>query len=291
MALMTSLEPLYQCKWAGVISIGYALEQDGIVGPGAEQNVPTRQSSELGARKQTAKVVDQWSAVECITPAGEFISNGPWMHRENAYSKEAELKNLAKRELANGLDKDPIYKLRLQCFSRGATGILGLSRSFRVMDDDGSKSLSPEEFKKGVTDIGLDLSDSEIDEMFSSFDTDGSGNINMTEFLVKLRPPMNNSRVGIIEKAFDKMDANGDGQITVADLKNVYSVRDHPKYLSGEMTEAQIFTQFLKNFEVGAPNPDGIVTKEEFINYYATISASIDNDAYFDLMMRQAYKL
>lgn len=50
------------------------------------------------------------------------------MQRENAYSKEAALKNLARRELANGLEKDPIYKLRLQCLSRGATGILGLSR-------------------------------------------------------------------------------------------------------------------------------------------------------------------
>ncbi|XP_052859315.1 calcyphosin-like protein isoform X2 [Drosophila gunungcola] len=159
------------------------------------------------------------------------------------------------------------------------------------MDDDGSKTLNAEEFKKGVTDIGLEVSDSEIEDMFTSFDTDGSGNINMTEFLVKLRPPMNNSRISIIEKAFDKMDVNGDGQITVADLKNVYSVRDHPKYLSGEMTEAEIFTGFLKNFEEGAPNPDGVVTREEFINYYATISASIDNDAYFDLMMRQAYKL
>lgn len=35
------------------------------------------------------------------------------------------------------------------------------------MDDDGSKTLSAEEFKKGVTDMGLELSDEEIQEMFT----------------------------------------------------------------------------------------------------------------------------
>lgn len=37
--------------------------------------------------------------------------------------------------------------------------------------------------------------------------------------------------------------------------------------------------------------PDHVVTKEEFEEYYNNISASIDDDAYFELMMTNAWKL
>ncbi len=69
---------------------------------------------------------------------------------------------------------------------------------------------------------------------------------------------MSAARKKVIAEAFNKVDKTGDGILTVEDLKGVYNVKRHPQYLNGQLTEEQILTKFLNNFEVNG-SQDGKV--------------------------------
>ncbi|NXD93113.1 CAPSL protein, partial [Chaetorhynchus papuensis] len=192
----------------------------------------------------------------------------------------------ARRDLSK--TTDPLERLRLQCLAKGSAGIKGLGR--RIIDNNNSRTLDFNEFLRGLHDYAVMINKEEAQELFRKFDKDGSGTIDFDEFLVTLRPPMSNARKEIIMQVFRKLDKTGDGVITIEDLRGVYNVKYHPKYQNGDWTEDQVFRAFLDNFD-SPYEKDGKVTTEEFMNYYAGVSASIDTDVYFIIMMTNAWKL
>ena len=164
------------------------------------------------------------------------------------------------------------------------------------MDDNNSRSLDKYEFTKAITDYMLGFTEGEIQKLFSYFDFDRSGVIEFDEFIRAIRGPMNPNRKKIVALAFKKLDKDGNGWIDINDIRGVYTANKHPDVLQGKKTEDQILQEFLETFETAHAMrnndaPNYVVTKEEFEEYYNNISASIDDDAYFKLMMENAWKL
>lgn len=100
---------------------------------------------------------------------------------------------------------------------------------------------------------------------------------------------MNDRRQAMVDKAFLKFDSDGSGCIDAADVKFAYNCSFHPKVQSGEMTEDEVFLEFLANF--GDRNRDGKIQREEWNEYYAAVSSSIDNDDHFVQLMKTAWRL
>ncbi|CAF3899189.1 unnamed protein product [Rotaria sp. Silwood2] len=186
---------------------------------------------------------------------------------------QKELEIQSKHTLAT--TKDPLERLRAACLARGAQGIKGLSILFRIMDDDKSKKLTFDEFKKGVEEYGLNFSKAEIEDLFRIMDIDQSGHIDYEEFLRRLRPPMNNFRLDLIAKAFAKLDKNHDGQITVDDLRGLYIVKNHPKYMNGEWSEDQVLRHFLDCFDYGN-HKDGVCVRRQELSNIEEVQSSFE---------------
>lgn len=196
----------------------------------------------------------------------------------------------------SGSAEDLVERLRQKLASRGARGIIGLGKQFRIMDDNNSRSLDLYEFTKAVKDYMLGFSDGEIKALYSYFDYDRSGSVDYDEFLRTLRGPMNPMRKKLVAQAYNKLDKDRSGYIDLNDIKGVYNAAKHPDVLNGKKTEEQILLEFLETFEThhslrNNNAPDHVVTKDEFEEYYNNISASIDNDQYFELMMNNAWKI
>jgi len=120
-------------------------------------------------------------------------------------------------------------------------------------------------------------------------DRDRNGFVDVTEFLVGIRGDLNERRRKLVRMAFDILDTDGSGFITMDEIQAKYDFSQHPEVLSGKKNLRDATIEFMAQWERG--EKDGIVTPEEFEDYYKELSASIDGDDYFELMIRNAWRI
>lgn len=87
-----------------------------------------------------------------------------------------------------------VQRFRKGLADRGGRGIIGLQRQFKIFDDNGSGTLSRDEFTKAIKDFAIEIEDVDIAGLFKSMDVDGNGEIDFNEFLRVVVGEMNSFR-------------------------------------------------------------------------------------------------
>jgi Ca2+-binding EF-hand superfamily protein len=180
-------------------------------------------------------------------------------------------------------------KFKLAVQQKGGVGLRSLRRIFRQMDFNGNKKLDAGEFEQALAAFGLFPKKVEIQALMKFYDVDQDGNVSYEEFLSGLRDELSERRLIMVKKAFAMLDKDGSGQLTVGDIAGIYDVSMNAEFLEGKKGKDEILMEFLNNFDGARGNNDGVVTWNEWIDYYGDLSMSTPSEEYFVRMMESTW--
>ena len=96
---------------------------------------------------------------------------------------------------------------------------------------------------------------------------------------------MNPARSAIAKKVYTIMDKDKSGKVDINDIRQSYNAKQHPDVKAGKKTEDEVLGEFLDTFEdhfcdmKGHEDArDGVISMDEWLEYYNNVSMSIDDD-------------
>merc|ERR1712176_1595773 len=103
-----------------------------------------------------------------------------------------------------------------------------MRKMFMQMDTDHSGTLTMTEIDDalGKINVGEDRK-SEMRELLTHIDLDGSGEVEYIEFIAATLTSDQYSREEYVRAAFDALDIDGDGKLTTVDLRNYLEKSTH----------------------------------------------------------------
>lgn len=141
-----------------------------------------------------------------------------------------------------------------------------LSGLFDELDVDASGCISMDELVNGLERLGYDLEGEEVMQLVAQVDTNRDGSLQLSEFvagMIDWPALQEDSRWDTwVDRAFDRLDKNGDGYIGLDELEELIGGSMAPLYADEEETE-RIF-EARSMLREADTNGDGKVSREEF---------------------------
>eukprot|EP00758_Cryptobia_borreli_P011007 Tbor_TRINITY_DN5621_c2_g1::TRINITY_DN5621_c2_g1_i1::g.8324::m.8324 len=227
-------------------------------------------------------VKPQYTNMSTVTQSGNFFSfvSAAW--------------NSVFKPFESDITVSALQRVKEKLLSRGTCSFVSMRKVFQLLEKSSDAKVSRLEFKEGMEMYGCPLTTLELDVVFKVYDADGSGGITLSEFLNEMRGHLPENRRDLVTKAFKYLDKEGSGVLAVSELVEIYSrnIHQHPEVLSGTKTEKHVLMEFVAVWDCryGTEKNNGYITFRDFMDYYSEISASIDDDYYFEVLIQSAWQ-
>lgn len=172
-------------------------------------------------------------------------------------------------------------KVKFQLHAKGLDNITRIESYYQEFDIDGSGQLDKVEFEGFMQKVGMFLTTQELTVVFKHFDLNGDKQIHYREFIDALRQDFNEKRISVVKYAFQMLDSEGAGQLSVSELVSRYNAAAHPRVKLREKKTESIADEFRDGLEYRAEGD--CVTEDVFLNYYSDVNACLpaEKDEYF----------
>ena len=155
------------------------------------------------------------------------------------------------------------------------------------------KTISFEDFSQSIQETNINIDINSIFDFYNSLDLCDLNGISTDEILRVIRGNISDERKMKIIDAFARIDSNRKGFTEITYLKSLYNAKEHPEVKMGRKNENEIFGEFVYTFDIfiNYKEKTSQCSFEDFIEYYSGISASIENNQYFNDMIDGVWNL
>lgn len=166
-----------------------------------------------------------------------------------------------------------------------------LRRMCITADVDQSGALPARTFEGVLSWIGLRLQDGELQKLINIFEVStDTALLDYRRFFKYMEANMSEVRKTVVKDAYAKLQSIArSGHVEVAFLQQNWNPRCHPEVQAGVITEVEAMEDFLTQWEIQAS--DGMVSYDEFLDYYRDVSMAVEQGEIFVDIVRKAWDL
>ena len=175
-----------------------------------------------------------------------------------------------------------LNEIRTVICARGIYGIRDFVRLFRSVTKNGR--LSRHETQWALRKNGQHLSEQEFERIFKYFDKNCQGHIGVEDLINGVRGGLNEYRKSVVDAVWSGL--HQDGQVSVGELAGYFNLNSVAAYKNGQRTSKDILDELIEQID---GDGDGVITTQEWCEFYTNVSVSFENDLVFEKFVRSSW--